>query len=143
MRRIPIFSKIIIGLFLGFVGFLVLALSAHLAVVHQDMLAILCIVLATLLFGLGELLIMPPVLSFTTKAVGTQLKGTMIGVLFLFISFGGYISGFLSILFGAGKTSHHTVQYDWVFTKFAIYLLVFALVALLVALVLPKTSTTE
>ena len=45
MKRIPIFSKIIIGLFLGFVGFLVLALSAHLAVIHQDMLAILCIVL--------------------------------------------------------------------------------------------------
>ncbi len=130
--ELPAPIKISIGLILGSIGFLCFMLSAwHSSKALFSYIPITWILLGNLALGAGELCLMPTMLSLITRLSPVDLQSTMIGVLFLFIAFGGYLSGI------AGKISDYTIQninlsgsmYGLMFFKFSIILLIIAIFA--------------
>jgi POT family proton-dependent oligopeptide transporter len=85
--------KLGIGLLLagiGFVCFMAAALSSEQTTMGY--LPIMWILLGNLALGTGELCLMPAMFSAISRLAPEDLKSTMMGVWFLFIAFGGYLS---------------------------------------------------
>lgn len=92
--RIPSqFEKIIYGLACLAVCFLVFAIAAYIHMQSNASLSLLWVFGALIIMAAGEVLIMPPLLSVITKDAPAQLKGTLVGVLYLAIALSGYLSG--------------------------------------------------
>ncbi len=89
-------AKVSIGLFCCSLGFVLFTLAT--TVNHQTHLPILWIVAANFLLGTGEMCIMPSILSAMSQYSPENLRNTMMGVLYLFIAFSGYLSGILARL---------------------------------------------
>lgn len=90
--------KIITGLFLGGIGFYVFSYSAHLAYISGEKISTSLIIIGNIFLGAGEICLMPTVISSITKYAPEKIKSTMTGMLYLSLSFSGYISGIIATL---------------------------------------------
>jgi POT family proton-dependent oligopeptide transporter len=89
--------KIFFGLVLAGVGFICFALAATESIsFHYYPLAL--IVIGNLFLGTGELCLMPSILSAISRFAPKSLTGTLMGALFLFIAFAGYLSSVIAKL---------------------------------------------
>lgn len=87
------FEKITYGLACLALCFLVFAIAAYVHIASNQSISLLWIFGALIIMAAGEVLIMPPLLSAITKDAPDQLKGTLVGVLYLAIALSGYLSG--------------------------------------------------
>lgn len=96
------FSKITLGLFLEGLAFGVFAISTFYAQKNNSI-ALMLIIIGNLLLGVGELCIMPIVISAITRLAPASLKGMFMGALYLSLAASGYLSGVVAIF-----TTHHS-----------------------------------
>ncbi|MFN7097868.1 MAG: hypothetical protein ACK4PR_10010, partial [Gammaproteobacteria bacterium] len=89
--------KVAGGLFLGGIGFLLLAfLADFLPIISAMHLPLLLIVIGNLFIGFGELCIAPSVLSFIAHLTPERFRGTMMGIYYLALAFSGYLAGLIA-----------------------------------------------
>ena len=89
--------KIFFGLILAGCGFICFALAATESISsHYN--PLILIVIGNLFLGTGELCIMPSILSAISRFAPKSLQGTLMGALFLFIAFAGYLSSAIAKL---------------------------------------------
>ena len=86
-------TKVFIGLFLGTLAFILLYGSTLIASHH--LISVWWIVLAFLLFGLGDVSLMPPIMAYVTKTAPTHYKGLLMAGLYFSLSLSGYFSGLI------------------------------------------------
>jgi POT family proton-dependent oligopeptide transporter len=87
------FEKITYGMACLAICFLIFAIAAHVHIITNQSISLLWVFGALIVMAAGEVLIMPPLLSAITKDAPEQLKGTLVGVLYLAIALSGYLSG--------------------------------------------------
>ncbi|MFN7096317.1 MAG: peptide MFS transporter [Gammaproteobacteria bacterium] len=118
------FQKITYGLACLSLCFLVFAMAAQVQMHTEHSLSLLWIFGGLIIMAIGEVLIMPPLLSVITKDAPDQLKGTLVGVLYLAIALSGYLAGQVAKLtesyIGVTKI---TVQTGYYHTYLAVFVL--------------------
>lgn len=127
-------TKVALGLFLGALSFLIFSIAA--TVTPHQHLPLLWIVVGNLILGLGELCIVPAVISAITEFAPRNLCGTMMGILFLALAFSGYLSGVIAKIISDKNVMQHNqtdlVNYAHAFMQvcyvtFAISILLFCI----------------
>ncbi len=93
-------TKLLVGLALGVLAFVVLYVSTLFSVTH--LIGVLWIVLAFLLLGLGDVYLMPPIMAYVTEIAPPNYKGRLMAGMYFALSIAGYLSGFI----GAKLSSH-------------------------------------
>lgn len=92
-------SKLLIGLFMATLSFILFyyaaILSAHNVHSHWPL---FWIVIANLTLGIGELALMPAIMTAISESMPEKLSSTMMGVWFLSVGFAGYFASLLSKL---------------------------------------------
>jgi len=96
-REPAITGKLLIGLILASVGFCCFT-GATLQYHSTSYLALIWIVAGNACLGIGELCIAPPVFAAISRLAPANLRGTIMGSVFLFVAFGGYLSGIIARL---------------------------------------------
>ncbi len=91
-------TKIMIGLLLAGVSFLLFALAALNSGSSSSLMPLIWILLGNLALGTGELCLTPTMFAAISRFAPHNLQSTMMGIFFLFIAFGSYLSGFLANL---------------------------------------------
>ncbi len=81
---------------MAFVFFALAALTSKLN--FHGYFPIIWIILANLALGIGEVCLVPVMLSAASQFAPANLQGTLIGTWYLFIAFGGYLSGYVAKL---------------------------------------------
>jgi len=87
-------TKVGLGLCLAAISFLVFSIAATIAPHHH--LPLLGVIVGNLILGLGELCVLPVVISAITQFAPHNLRGTLMGILFLALAFSGYLSGVIA-----------------------------------------------
>ncbi len=100
--------KVAIGIALGGISFAVFACSAY-SVDGLHKASIVGIVIGNLLLGLGELCVLPAVMSNITRFAPAKLRATLMGIFFLGLAFSGYFAGLFARL---TATSHHELALE-------------------------------
>ena len=106
---------------LGFVFFMLAAISGGNDTTSH--LPIFWIVLGNLALGAGEVCLMPIMFSTIAQFAPNNLKSTMMGVWYLFIAFGGYLSGFAAKLSSQNEVTNKILSdiiYQHSFLKISI-----------------------
>ncbi len=120
--------KISISLLLGGVAFLCFVFSAmgseYNTVSH---LPIMWIVLGNLSLGAGEVCVIPVMLSTISRCAPADVQSTMIGIWYLFIAFGGYLSGLAAKIDIMGSILTSTSIYAHAFLKISLAMFLLAL----------------
>lgn len=99
MHHAPtLITRIVLGLFLAVVSFLIFSLSTQLTFYHGINLPLICIVLGNFVLGAGELCIAPPLLAAVTYLIPKKLQATFMGFWYLSIAFAAYLSSLLAKL---------------------------------------------
>ena len=88
--------KLFYGLTLASISFIVFMFSAISSANNGHYLPLLLIVFAYLLLGAGEICLSPAILSTISRFSPRNLQGTMMGIWYLSLAFGGYFSGILA-----------------------------------------------
>jgi len=96
--KISILTKFSIGMILAGIGLLIIALSAYYVWTQNQSCPPLFIVLGSLFLGASEICIMPPLISSITKLSPPNLKGVLMGMLYLSLGFSGYLSSVIAKL---------------------------------------------
>jgi len=127
-------TKVGLGLFLAALSFLVFSNAAHFD--KNSHLPLLYIAGGNFILGLGELCIVPAVIAAITELAPRNLRGTMMGILFLALAFSGYLSGFIAKMISDKNVMQHNqadlINYSHAFMQvcyitFAIGLLLFCI----------------
>ncbi len=141
-QREPFMSqKIGLGLFCAALSFLTFAFAVHWQA-HQ-WLSLLSIILGNILLGLGELVMMPALMSAITEYAPKKLKSTFVGILFLSLSFAGYLSSLLAKFTIPPSTKNLSLKtldslYFHTFLGIALSMLIFSLAAFLISPAIKK-----
>ncbi len=127
-REPSVIGKIIIGIFLAILAFVLLSFIAY----KIPNYAMIWLVIAYLLLGAGEICLTPAVLSMTSDRAPEALKSTLMGNWYLYVAMAGVFSGQLSTL----TTLHGQTDYAHGFLLIA----AIALVAMLIVVLLRKRT---
>lgn len=129
-KNTPIFitTKFIIALLFACLGFVFFSLATS-SIGNEHYQALLWIVLGNLCLGTGEICLMPTALSAISQFSPENLRGTMMGFLFLFIAFAGYLSSLLAKTTDIHTTNLHSTE---IYTHGFIIILMMALIAAIV-----------
>lgn len=135
------FIKISYGLLFGGFGFFVFALGAHHAAYNNgENISMLWIIVGNLLLGVGELFIMPTLISAITQYAPKTVKSTMMGLLYLALAFSGYFSSLIGKLtINDGRYSTSIIYFD-VYIKIFLLTTVIALALLIAAYSLKRSG---
>lgn len=87
-------NKFALGLFFCSIAFIAFALASMTN--FSNYTQIIWIIVGNFCLGLGELIIFPTLLAAISRFAPENLQGTMMGVSFLFVAFGGYISSLIA-----------------------------------------------
>jgi POT family proton-dependent oligopeptide transporter len=99
---------------LGFISFMLATMSSGKDTASH--IPIFWIVMGNLALGAGEVCLMPIMFSTIALFAPNNLKSTMMGVWYLFIAFGGYLSGFVAKLSSqAGNENTNKILSDAVY----------------------------
>lgn len=119
----PSFSiKMVIGLLLAGLSFFIFSLAAYYDNAHEHM-ALIFIIIGNLSLGLGELCVLPVALSAISLLAPANIRSTMIGILFLSLSFSGYLAGAIANLISTQNLAgslHSVVNYTQAFIDVAL-----------------------
>lgn len=89
--------KIVAGMLLGSLGFIFFSLAAFMSSKYFSSHApLLFIILGNVCLGAGEVCLVPAILTAMSSLAPARMQGTMVGVLFLSLACGGYLSGVLA-----------------------------------------------
>jgi POT family proton-dependent oligopeptide transporter len=137
-KTLSIFKKITIGMLLECFGFALLAWVIYLFAYNEKLLPLFWIILTCMLLGLGELFIMPTVIAAITRFASKELKGLLMGVLYLALALSGYLSGYIAML----TTQHFFWSASGVslYTKTYIFVALIALIGSVVAFIISYFS---
>jgi POT family proton-dependent oligopeptide transporter len=128
----PLLIKIILGLLLASGGFLVFALAAKKVTLIHDQISMGWIVGGNFLLGLGEICIMPSLISAISFTAPLRFKGTVMGLLYLSFAFSGYLAAIISKI-----TSTNTLEeFNQALDYFTIYLKISILAAAIACFIL-------
>ncbi|MCX7124088.1 MAG: oligopeptide:H+ symporter [Gammaproteobacteria bacterium] len=121
--RLNVLSKIALGIFSTAASFMIFRYSGFI-VMHYNIQAPLSVFLLGFLFlGLGELLIMPAIMSeVSSEATPSKIKGTLMGLVFLSLAFSSYIASILATLTIASNGESSIMGFEMVYTELAILL---------------------
>ncbi len=86
-------TRVLIGLGCGTAAFLILYCST--LSVGFGKISLFWIVIPSLLLGLGEVSLMPPIVSYIAKESPAECKGRLMAGMYFALSISGYISGFI------------------------------------------------
>jgi POT family proton-dependent oligopeptide transporter len=86
-------TKVSIGLLCGAAAFLILYCSTLIASHHT--ISLLWLVLAFLLFGFGEINLMPPIISYIAQHAPLKYKGRLMAGTYFALCLSGYLSGLI------------------------------------------------
>lgn len=86
-------TRVLIGLFCCALAFLILYFSTWVAV--NEKISLLWIIFPSLLLGLGEITLMPPIISYIAKESPSECKGRLMSGMYFSLSISGYLSGFM------------------------------------------------
>jgi POT family proton-dependent oligopeptide transporter len=100
--------------------FLILVFAAKNYALNHLLLSPLWVTTGTLCMGMGEVLLMPVLLSLVTKDSPEHMKNAMVGFLYLCISFSSYLAGVIA------KLTSSMAAGDAIMGFYKIYWLVFA-----------------
>lgn len=133
--------KMGLGLLLGGGGFVVFAFGAHHAAYFVKNISMLWIIFGNLLLGLGELCIMPTLISAITQYAPKTIKSTMMGLLYLSLAFSGYFSSLIGKLtIKNGQYSSPIIYFD-VYSKICLLTIAIAVILLIVTYSVKRHST--
>jgi len=99
-------AKIVLGLLFAAISFVIFYGACGLSETPQHT-ALLALLLGNLTLGLGELFIMPTVMTSVSENIPDHLQSTMMGLWFLTSGFAGYFASLLSKLSGSPSSSAH------------------------------------
>lgn len=122
---LPQFQKFTLGLACMALCFLVFAAAAKINLITHNNISLLWIFGALIIMSAGEVLIMPPLLSAITKDAPKELKGTLVGVLYLAIALSGYLSGQVAKLTVIINQVSASMQGGYYYTYLAIFIVSF------------------
>lgn len=112
------FLKLAMGLILEAVGFLLFSmLSSRISISHQ-LVSINWFVLGAFFLGAGEICLMPTVIATITRLAPKKMTATLIGMLYLSLSFSGYFTGLIARLTG---TQHRLISSSMIYTNVITY----------------------
>lgn len=114
--------KVIISLLCASIAFIFFALAAFLS--HIDFVGpvtLIAILLGNLLLGTGEVILFPSLLSAISRYMPTNFQGTMMGMSFLFVAFGGYLSSVIAMYGSFYSTTLHSNVTRVLSSKYYIY----------------------
>jgi proton-dependent oligopeptide transporter, POT family len=126
------FTKLAIGTILAGISFLIFSLTAYRVSLIGGKVTIWWMILGIAIMALGELFIMPPLLSSITKMAPAKIRGTMIGIMYFAISISGYLSSLIAKLtsfVSRGKPA--IVGFQITYFDLAIFMLGIGIVTLL------------
>lgn len=86
-------TKVLIGLLFGASAFAVLYGSTLMA--SHSTISILWIVFASLLLGLGDIYLMPPIMAYVAETSPSNYKGRLMAGMYFSLSLSGYLSGLI------------------------------------------------
>ena len=114
--------KMSYGIFFAAISFVFFAI-ASLCHQAQDCRALVWVVIGNIPLGLGELLIFPVALSAIANFAPLRLRGTMMGVFFLALAFGGFFAGIIANLISSENhiaiAHSYTIDYTHAFLNIA------------------------
>lgn len=87
------YFKLCLGVGILALCFLTFALIAKYSEIHHVKVSLVWLMLGVAMMAMGEIFIMPPLLSAITRDVSKNIKSTVIGLLYLAISLSGYLAG--------------------------------------------------
>lgn len=121
-------TRVLIGLCCSAIAFLILYFSTW--IVGNEKISLLWIVFPSLLLGLGEVSLMPPIISYIAKESPPDCKGRLLSGMYFALSISGYISGFIGEII---MQHHHLsnkdlVFYSTIFLTIVIISIIFSLV---------------
>lgn len=119
------FTKMIYGIGCLAVSFLFFELAAYICMQHQQRVPMLWVLIGLFVMALGEVLIMPPLISAITRYAPAKFKGTMIGFLYLLIAFSSYFAGEIAKL--AEPVSRSMVYFNNAVNYQQLYLNIFSI----------------
>jgi proton-dependent oligopeptide transporter, POT family len=90
-QRTSLQAKLVIGLLSGVIAFVILYMSTVVAVAHQ--VNLWWIVFSFLILGVGEVSLMPSIISYITEIAPAQYKGRLMAGTYFALSLSGYLSG--------------------------------------------------
>jgi dipeptide/tripeptide permease len=103
-------TKVFIGFLFGALAFVVLYSSTFLAV--HNSISVLWIVIASLLLGLGDVYLMPPIMAYVAETAPTEYKGRLMAGMYYSLSLSGYLSGLIgSTLLKNYVSSNENLQF--------------------------------
>jgi len=115
------FIKLAIGTLLAGISFLIFAYVANLAGLGLGKPSLWWMILGVAIISLGELFVMPPLLSAMTKLAPPKIKGTMVGIMYFAISISGFLSGEIAKL--TASVSNSASAYESTYLKLALFML--------------------
>ena len=117
-------NRVLVGLLLTVVAFLIFAGAARL---HNSHVILLFVFIASFIFSLGEISTFPVALQEVGEHAPVRFKSTLMGVLYFSLVFSGYLSG---VIDGFAPTNVHSPQ------AFSVFFFGVAVVTLVVTLLL-------
>lgn len=124
-------AKVAIGLMLAAASFAIFALAA----MHNsksDHVSLIYLLVGNLLLGIGELCILPVVLSAISQLAPIRMRSTMMSIFFLSLAFSGYLAGAIATLVSNAANSPVTVNYTQAFVEIAAITLLISLIMFVV-----------
>ena len=124
--------KLALGFILEAVSFFVFAGAADSITHIGQQASIFWLLIGNLLLGVGEVCLMPTIISSITRLAPLKLKGTMMGALYLAISFSSYFSGLIATL-TINQTTNAVLatNYAYVYRHIGFFALSIAVICLL------------
>ncbi|MEM1244688.1 MAG: oligopeptide:H+ symporter, partial [Pseudomonadota bacterium] len=133
-----LFRRVFLGLLFAGISFLIFALVTRLPVTTHFNLPLWCVFIGNFFLALGELCIVPPILSAITYLLPGYLRATFIGIFYLFCAFSAYLASVLATLtVPASKAAEHVVGKMLYYVAFRDIAIMTLLVSLLFWLIKP------
>jgi POT family proton-dependent oligopeptide transporter len=136
---LSIFTQFSAGFLFTAISFAVFAVCAYKAMVQQHLISLAIFIPGYAFLAIGELCIMPPLIAAITKDIPKALRGSVMGLLFLLISYSAYMSVIIASLTVSNTNLHVTPAINYVH----IYrdLLLIALVIAGITFIIGKVSS--
>ena len=134
-----ILSKIALGIFSTAASFLTFRYTGFIVMHGRDQAPLSLFLLGFLLLGLGELLLMPAIMSeVSSETTPSKIKGTLMGLVFLTLAFSSYIASILATLTSASNGQASIMGFEKVYSDLAILLLAVAVGLILIQVLTKK-----
>lgn len=140
---INLLKQISAGFLFTAISFFIFSGCAYLAWLHHSLIPMIIFIPGYAFLAIGELCIMPPIIAAITRDIPSNLKGSVMGLLFLLISYSAYLSVIIASLTVSNSNLHITpaINYVHIYRDLFIIALSITVITFIIAKTYAKISS--